>query len=180
MVAYSFQPRFVPALRSGEKGQTIRAKGKKRHARVGDLVQVYTGMRTKHCQRLFESPCIEATPIQIYRKDMGELEKLEIVVGDRLLSFEEMTVLALADGFETLAAFIAFFEPAMPFDGVLIKWRPIVPSITVSQRSGDYMAWITGDPACWDCGESPDKAIAELKRTHPVCRDAVLIYYKIS
>lgn len=125
MVAYSFKTQFVSALQAGDKTQTIRAKGKRRHAQVGDLVQVYTGMRTKYCRLLFQAPCIESTPIRIYWKEEGELTKLEIVLGDRLLSLEGMTALAISDGFKNLNGLIAFFEPNMPFDGVLIKWNPI-------------------------------------------------------
>lgn len=45
MVAYSFQKRFVEPIRSGRKRQTIRAD-RKRHARPGEVLQLYSGMRT--------------------------------------------------------------------------------------------------------------------------------------
>jgi hypothetical protein len=46
MVAYSFAPQFIDTIRSGTKCQTIRPIGKRRHARTGEPVQLYTGMRT--------------------------------------------------------------------------------------------------------------------------------------
>jgi hypothetical protein len=49
MVAYSFNRRFVPAIESGIKSQTIRAP-RRRHARPGEWLQLYTGMRTKSCR----------------------------------------------------------------------------------------------------------------------------------
>ena len=52
MPAYTFQSRFAPLVASGEKRQTIRAIGKRRHAAVGDRIQLYTGMRTKACRKL--------------------------------------------------------------------------------------------------------------------------------
>lgn len=54
MVAYSFQPRFVPHIRNGSKGQTIRKIGKRRHARPGEAMQLYCGMRTAHCFKILE------------------------------------------------------------------------------------------------------------------------------
>lgn len=40
MVAYSFQSRFAPAVESGRKRQTIRAVGKRRHARQGEAKRI--------------------------------------------------------------------------------------------------------------------------------------------
>ena len=51
MVAYSFKRLFVPAIEAGTKRQTIRGP-RKRHARVGEPVQLYQGMRTSHCRRI--------------------------------------------------------------------------------------------------------------------------------
>ena len=51
MVAYSFKKQFGPPILAGTKAQTIRAD-RKRHVRSGELVQLYTGMRTRQCRRL--------------------------------------------------------------------------------------------------------------------------------
>jgi hypothetical protein len=51
MVAYSFDKRFVPQIENGFKRQTIRAH-RRRHARPGEALQLYTGMRTKHCRKI--------------------------------------------------------------------------------------------------------------------------------
>ncbi len=53
MVAYSFDRRFVPAIVSGAKRQTIRAH-RARHARPGETLQLYTGMRTRQCRKIVE------------------------------------------------------------------------------------------------------------------------------
>ena len=50
MVAYSFNSRFEVAIREGWKTQTIRA-GRKRHARPGEMLQLFCGMRTAHCRK---------------------------------------------------------------------------------------------------------------------------------
>ncbi len=56
MVAYSFKQRFLDPIVSGTKTQTIRGNGKRRHARVGDSLQLYCGMRTKACMKIIADP----------------------------------------------------------------------------------------------------------------------------
>lgn len=51
MVAYSFHRMFAPDVEAMIKRQTVRAH-RKRHARIGEPVQLYTGMRTKQCRKL--------------------------------------------------------------------------------------------------------------------------------
>lgn len=46
MVAYNFQARFAAAIEAGEKAITIRSIGRRRHARNGERLQLYTGQRT--------------------------------------------------------------------------------------------------------------------------------------
>jgi len=118
MVAYSFKARFEGKLRSGDKVQTIRALGRRRHARPGEMVQVYIGMRTKACRLLFQSPCVEVLPIAIAPSE-------SVTLGDRVLSPGEVEALAGADGFEGVDEFMAFFRDRLPFEGVLIKWQPV-------------------------------------------------------
>jgi hypothetical protein len=50
MVAYSFHRQFVDPIRQGVKTGTVRA-ARMRHANVGERIQLYTAMRTKHCRR---------------------------------------------------------------------------------------------------------------------------------
>jgi len=66
VVAYNFQARFADAVERGEKSQTIRAPRKDgRHAKVGDALQLYTGMRTKQCRKLRDAKCHDVCPILI-------------------------------------------------------------------------------------------------------------------
>lgn len=53
MPAYNFRKQFAPLVESGQKRQTIRTIGKRRHARAGEPLQLYTGQRTKACRKLF-------------------------------------------------------------------------------------------------------------------------------
>lgn len=63
-VAYSFQQQFAEPILAGTKGGTIRAQRSGRgHARPGEELQLYTGMRTKHCRLICRKPCIAVTRI---------------------------------------------------------------------------------------------------------------------
>lgn len=65
MVAYSYKARFVEPIRlglepgpwiPGMKRQTIRAD-RKRHARPGEEIQHYRGMRTRQCFLIGRAIC---------------------------------------------------------------------------------------------------------------------------
>lgn len=119
MVAYNFKACFAPLVESGKKRQTIRAEGKRRHARPGDRLQLYTGMRTKACRKLLnpEPECTSSQPIEIH-------SRLKMLIDDIPQTLTEMRQVALNDGFESLEAFHDFFESVhgFPFKGKLIKW----------------------------------------------------------
>lgn len=119
MVAYNFQPRFIPAVSSGQKCQTIRAIGKRRHARPGELVQLYTGMRTRNCQKLIEHDptCIKVMPVSI--ASGVTVDGLTLIGG-------QVDAFAIADGFDSAEEFFDFFRRlhSSPFEGVVIVWEP--------------------------------------------------------
>lgn len=56
MVAYSFNRRFVGPIRIGDKTHTLR-NARRRHAKVGETLQLYAGMRTKHCEPIATATC---------------------------------------------------------------------------------------------------------------------------
>lgn len=138
MVAYSFKKRFVEPIRWGlglgldlsdgcvrigePKRQTIRAVGKRRHARPGETLQLYTAMRTKQCEKIGLARCTSCDPIFINVFDT-HLEFLRFApepVG--------LDAFARADGFENAAEMHAFWAKEHGlgwFKGVLIKWVPL-------------------------------------------------------
>jgi hypothetical protein len=66
MVAYNFKAQFAPLVEAGIKRQTIRARGKRRHAAKGDRLQLYTGQRSPTCRKLLPDPeCTESEAIAI-------------------------------------------------------------------------------------------------------------------
>ncbi|MGE4293315.1 MAG: hypothetical protein AB7E32_14035 [Desulfovibrio sp.] len=121
MPAYNFQAKFAPLVESGEKRQTIRAIGKRRHARPGERVQLYTGMRTKACRKLVtpDPVCTKVLPIRMEKNQQGGLNvDLDGVAVNALRTAE-------ADGFRTAHEMLEFFERThgLPFEGVLIRWE---------------------------------------------------------
>ncbi len=123
MVAYNFQKRFAPAVRSGAKKNTIRAwrKGRSRHAHPGEILQLYTGMRTIACEKLLPDPvCCNVQRITIIKESF-----VSVVLDKLLLDDASIEKLAIADGFKSIEEFAEFFEKnhGLPFDGVLISWE---------------------------------------------------------
>lgn len=127
MVAYSFKKRFVPPILSGIKGQTIRAprKGRSRHARPGDTVQLYTAMRTLYCTLIGTATCETTIPVTL---DFTDTDGGNRVMTDRatIQSADALDAFARMDGFEDWAELRAFWAKQHPtitvFDGILIRW----------------------------------------------------------
>ncbi len=100
MVAYSFDPQFVAPIEARTKLQTVRAH-RRRHARVGEPIQLYTAMRTKQCRKLVDVDpvCIRVWDIRI-AVDASERRKIRaITLEGALLTQTEMEAFAQSDGF---------------------------------------------------------------------------------
>lgn len=138
MVAYSFQKQFAEPILAGTKRQTIRAVGKRRHARVGDELQLYTGMRTKHCRLLARARCIELRRMAIIFPKVEHWHVLlfdDVRVSTRGVSRYRMDEFARADGFPSAEEMLAFWKKHHPeaveagrFDGVLVQWTNFCPA----------------------------------------------------
>lgn len=128
MVAYNFQVRFAPLVESGIKCQTIRAARKSRHARKGEPVQLYTGMRTGACRKLRDPDplCVLSTYCAI-RED-------GITLGNHPRT--DLDEFARGDGFADFEAMKAWFRDThgLPFIGRLIVWEALPQATT---RKGD-------------------------------------------
>lgn len=131
MVAYSFKPSFSGLILTGEKRQTIRAPrgGSGRHARAGDGLQLFTGMRTRACRKLGDATCAEVREVVLdFAQDRVVLdEAIELETGLELNAF------AVADGFGSpptqlspwgyMRRWWAVTHPGQAlFRGVLIGW----------------------------------------------------------
>lgn len=124
MVAYSFKGRFAEPILAGTKRQTIR-NHRKRHARPGEQVQLYTGMRTKHCKLVGRAQClaVELISIDLAQETIG-VEQMGYFGGPALDDFARL------DGFADWADMAGFWRKEHPgqseFHGVLISWGPLL------------------------------------------------------
>ncbi|WP_333822833.1 hypothetical protein [Pinisolibacter sp.] len=142
MVAYSFNPRFEAPILSGAKSGTIRAIGRRRHARPGETLQLYVGQRTQHCRLLGKAFCSSVDPIRItvihwlgqpslrtvYFGRQGEIFSHSI--GGRIA----LDDFARGDGFTDSAEMARFWwtthrelivDSEILFDGVWVRWAPL-------------------------------------------------------
>lgn len=121
MPAYNFKSQFAALVECGAKRQTIR-KERKRPTHAGDILILYTGMRTKSARNLGNHWCISLQGVQI-RKDA-------IALGTLGLSPAQADALAAADGFtdayELTDFMISLYGPLPIADLVLIKWEHLV------------------------------------------------------
>lgn len=123
MVAYSFKQQFMAPILSGAKQQTIRAD-RKRHARIGEQLQLYTGMRTKSCRLIGRAACIDVEPVQLVLGAAGT-----VTIGGRTRSGGFLDEFARLDGFAKWDDLLYFWELNHPdvhlFSGVIIRWRDL-------------------------------------------------------
>lgn len=146
MVAYSYKRFFRTPLRMGlglepvdrspgarkPKNQTIRAIGKRRHARPGDELQHYIGMRTKQCELIGRARCTASLWIIIWFGSKPGDMTIQIE-GRGILTPRALRRFAQDDGFYSPRDMWDFWmeehgtkkEPLRKWRGVLIMWKPI-------------------------------------------------------
>ena len=123
MVAYSFKPQFRAPILAGTKRQTIRAD-RKRHARPGEVMQLYTGMRTKACSLIGVAMCQDVSRIRLgIERQFIEVRGIRYDLASDGRMIEGF---AVADGFASWSAMRAFWQREHPdqdvFEGVLVQW----------------------------------------------------------
>jgi hypothetical protein len=118
MVAFSFRPEFVNKILSGEKQSTIRST---KRCEVGDMMQLYTGLRTKECKKLIEVLCIGVAPILISAYSLWKLGETEGNVKPSVAPLHEQ------EGFMNVCDMVAFFreEYGLPYRGWIHAWRKL-------------------------------------------------------
>lgn len=150
MVAYSFKRRFVEPIRIGlglpplvlpparPKRQTIRAERRHgRHARPGEVVQLYTAMRTKACEHIGDGICTDVQPIRI---TFGE-SKI-VIARNRVIEADiKLHEFAVADGFDDWNAMRGFWKEnhrdCSVFSGVIIYWQPIAEALMLDTATAE-------------------------------------------
>ena len=116
VVAYNFQARFVAAVASGKKRQTIRAPRKKGHAIVGQAVQLYSGLRTSAARKLRDPDPLCTRSTYCHINENG------ITFGNYPPT--DLDEFARRDGFADFADMKKWFREThgLPFFGQLIEW----------------------------------------------------------
>ena len=72
MVAINFSAQFADAVASGQKTQTIRRSAR---AAAGQVLQLYTGQRTKACRKLADAICVDCTYVGLTARGVRPLRK---------------------------------------------------------------------------------------------------------
>jgi hypothetical protein len=144
MVAYGFKKQFIEPIFWGLDGmrgvcqlrrpkcQTIRAVGKRRHARPGEIIQLYTAMRTKQCRKLGDARCVSVEGVLLKWSEWPSFCTFDIGPDGRrvgsIRDIGDMEEFARSDGFPDFAAMRKFWADEHgpeTFEGYLIKWEPM-------------------------------------------------------
>lgn len=135
MVAYSFASQFVEPVATLKKRQTVRGF-RKRHARPGEELQLFTAMRTKHCRKILtpDPICLDVRHIVIDLAPRNPKLIVLIEIDGIALDDAAIEAFAVADGFGSdrpgacprfrMGRFWLQNHHAGAFEGVVIRWEP--------------------------------------------------------
>lgn len=120
----NFQKQFARKVWSGEKQQTIRSAGHRKHVPdVGQLANCYTGLRTRNTQ-LLGRWVIDR--VQVIRFDLNAQGVKRLTLASEPVSWGTFETLAKSDGFADAGAmsrwFAAHHGPG-EFYGWVIGWQ---------------------------------------------------------
>ena len=118
MGLYNFKERFVEPILTGRKNHTIRAT-RKHPDKPGNIMHLYTGLRTKNARLLMRRPCVKVEEIVIDHEC-----SMQVYVNGVELDRDERERLAVADGFKDFAEMRAFWNGRTPFKGNIFHWEP--------------------------------------------------------
>lgn len=139
MVAYSFRRQFVNPIKAGlglpiadpyvppPKRQTIR-KPRKRHARPGEVLQLYCAQRTRQCFKIGDARCVSVDPVSLHFRNQRQDDSVKIALQPSINRPLALDRFAQSDGFADWAELREFWrkEHAVDdFTGVIIKWEPL-------------------------------------------------------
>ena len=127
MPALNFKTQFADDVAFGIKRQTVRAHRKdgRAHAKIGDTIKLYTGMRTKACRLLATSTVYRVASVRIEAVEMFiNGHRLPMTIHDRDCEQTD-NEFAVADGFKGFTEMADWFRDThgLPFEGVVIYWE---------------------------------------------------------
>lgn len=129
MPAINFRKRYAEAIASGVKISTIRPPRADRRptAKIGDVLSLYWGMRTKHCTLIRRAVCVGVKQVALM---MGELPgEIAVAIEGRTLPRESLELFAHGEGFKDSTDMAEFFRSfyGSYMQGWLIQWDPAQP-----------------------------------------------------
>ena len=114
-----FKERFVQPIMAGRKKHTIR-EDKHNRWRSGKQIHFATGVRTKNYNNFKTGTCRSIQKIKIEYIGTFSYLDAEVKVDGKILSNEEINILAKNDGFESIEDFFEWFNK--DFKGKIIHW----------------------------------------------------------
>lgn len=135
MVAYSFHKMFAQPILDGSKPHTLRGP-RRRHARPGEEIQLYTGMRTRHCRLIARVSCDRFCGIYLKFSEYQAFYVFDVVEQEpgswrrrgELEPISDPESFARSDGFANLEAMARFWwdvHGLRSWEGFLVGWLPI-------------------------------------------------------
>ena len=122
MGLYNFKARFAPRILDGSKTHTIRPL-RVHEDRPGNILHLYTGLRTKSTQLLMRVPCVKVESIEIDACGHECMCDATITIEGVQLSPSECDQFAQRDGFDSFEHMMEFWSGRVPFRGHIIHWR---------------------------------------------------------
>ena len=116
---------FIDDVISGKKRCTIRSM-RKHPIEKGEMLYLYTGLRTSHARKLRETTCTRTEQLLIKTaSNASEAHPIDFYVNDRLLSPKSSESLARKVGFTSVPELYAYFSEhyTFPFHGQVIEWE---------------------------------------------------------
>ena len=119
---FNFKRQFASIVESGDKTQTIRKTRKDgRRPVVGDMVKLYTGLRTRKARLLRSAAVVRCRAVQMWYADYC------IIVDGQRLTPGEATAFAKADGFPGVSEMVEWFRGIHYnmdgiFEGFVTEW----------------------------------------------------------
>lgn len=122
MALLNFKKEFASLVKTGQKTCTIRAM-RKHPIKQNEKLFLYSGLRTKSCEKLGESIVAEVYNIEIFNQG----GRYVVVFDGEKLSNEGIKNFAIRDGFPGVNKFFHFFSTThgLPFSGQFIAWEGI-------------------------------------------------------
>jgi hypothetical protein len=119
-----FKKRFVEPINKGTKIHTFREEPK-RMPKPGEILHMYTGLRTKHCELIGKDKTLKSMQMLLMIFTGG---RISVFVDLKRLTKSVREELYVNDGFANEADFLAYWNPEREekkFEGIIFHWTDL-------------------------------------------------------